>query len=191
MNLALELINGKYILFLNAGDEFVDENILQNIKENCSINNSAKLIYTDYIIKGNKIKYKSPSTLLNYTLFRNMLCHQACYFSADLIRNERFNLKYKVVADYEFFLRLLKNRINYLYIPIVSVEMLPGGFSSQNKNMAIKETNEVRKIYFGKMFYIFSIINFITLPSLRYRLSTLKGFSVIYKLIVNFLNKFL
>ena len=49
MNKALEYTNGKWILFLNAGDEFNDENSVQALVQNLS-QTTASVCYADYIL---------------------------------------------------------------------------------------------------------------------------------------------
>jgi glycosyltransferase involved in cell wall biosynthesis len=191
MNQALNYCTGKYVYFLNAGDEFIDENVLTRILSAYQRRPEIDLVYTDYISTNSLIKYGSPRKLYGYTMFRNMLCHQVMFLSAARLNGQRFDTRYKVAADYDLFLRLINDGLNYEYLPFVSVVMQAGGYSSRNQVLSLKEVKIIRKIHFGAMALMYSIAHAITFPALRKTLSTTRGFALIYRIIANFFNRYI
>jgi hypothetical protein len=61
-----------------------------------------------------------------------------------LVENEKFDERYKIVADYEFFVRN-NLKIKPIFVNEITVEMFDGGLSSSSK--ALKEAYDVRRRY--------------------------------------------
>lgn len=192
MNQALECVTSKYVLFLNAGDFFIDNSVLQSYYDTILNNNYPDLVYCDYKTTKLNEYVLNPNALTHFFLFRTMLCHQVCMIKTDAYRNLGFfDTNYKVDADYDFLLRLIiDNKGTYKHFKQLGVLYTSGGFSAINRKMAKKEVESIRKNHFGNKCFIYKPILLLTLPSLRIKIANGSGcLSKIYLRIVNTINR--
>jgi len=196
MNQALDYAKGEYILYLNAGDCFQDENVLEKISNKVLQKKDFGLIYGDYYSKPLSVFVKSPKRFIRFYLYHNTLCHQSCFISRKLIEKVgRFDISLKVLADYDLLLRLvIANDYSYHYEELTVSSCMGGGFSSQPKNVhiALKEAVALRKRYFKKKErYLYFLLRAMTFPSLRIKLMRSTRFIILkraYIKAVNILN---
>ena len=118
MNKGIKACTGDWIIFLGADDVFYNNTIVHKIFNTYSIN-EYDFVYGDVIFKiGGKI-IGGPK---NYNqLIDCNIVHQAIFYKKDVFHNlQTFNLKYKILADYELNLRIFRNSsLKKLYIPEV------------------------------------------------------------------------
>jgi len=144
MNKGIEKANGKYVIFMNAGDTFSENNILNNVKE--AINPDIDdIVYGDrfYINESGQIDLQKAKPI--ETVFERMpFGHQSCFVKRELLQIRSFNTTYKYAADYDMIVDfyLQKKRFKYLEIPICN--FLYGGESESG----IRPYLEVLKIVF-------------------------------------------
>lgn len=109
MNKGIRAATGEWINFMNAGDVFYDNDVVNKIFSKDYADK--KVIYGDiYMEKGRTLNYNKAESL--YILERRMpFCHQAVFLRS-FNKNEIYfkGDKYKIAADYEVF-----NRIYYTY----------------------------------------------------------------------------
>lgn len=105
MNKGATLASGEWILMLNAGDVFFSSSVLQNIFENK--NYSEDVIYGNTIVSVKDSFYKKYDARDIKQIKKNMpFCHQSVFVRADVLKKYLFNERYKLAADYDFFLKL-------------------------------------------------------------------------------------
>lgn len=171
MNQAVKLASGEYIIFMNCGDFFHDENVLKNIAEQIEKTPGRGIYYGDVFSNISKTVDHTPGEITDFVCFRHIPCHQSCVFHKDLFEEKAFDLEYKIRADYEFFLRQYYQKgIRPLYIGIVVADYEGGGYSETKENRR-RDKDEHRKItsfYIkkGKLF-LYRAIMFMTLQPLR------------------------
>ena len=109
MNQALRYVRGDCVFFLNCGDCFCDEQVLAKVREQIE-NSAAKGTDGKYIFYGN-IEERLTGTIVqsnpvidDFACYRNLPCHQACFYGAKLLGQRGFDTAYRVRADYEHFL---------------------------------------------------------------------------------------
>lgn len=142
MNKGLALASGKWICFMNAGDVFYDKDVtskvFQSKKYDCDV------IYGDtvHLTKYGAYLFTAghPSELKQHLPF----CHQSCFVKAATLKEYKFNLHYKLAADYDFFYNLYcKNAKFYsLALPIAIYENIEG-LSTTNIDNVEKEYFEI------------------------------------------------
>lgn len=164
-----------YIFFLNCGDTFASNDVLQKIhdiivKRNaCEGTTLPTIFYGDIFdsITGNRVA--SNPKIDDFACYRNVPSHQACFYDERLIYKNPFDLKYKVRADYEQFLRCFyREKAVTCYMPLVIANYEGGGFSDQNKKVSEQERKEIIKMYLpASKVRKYDFIRVITLANLR------------------------
>ena len=130
MNKSLSFVHGDWVLFLNAGDVFVDNRVVEKVVDDIDVD--SELVYGDAFIIGENINRLIKADL-NAKIFKETpICHQSLFVRADIMKSVKFNENFVVLSDYYFILdSYLKGRkFQYLNYPIS--KYLLGGMSSTN-----------------------------------------------------------
>lgn len=106
MNKGIKIANGDYCLFLNSGDWLVDNNTLAAVNLNFL---DKDILYGNInYVDGDKVTLKKSSNLISiFEFLDGSLFHPSTFIKRELF--ERFggyNENYKIVGDFEFFLRI-------------------------------------------------------------------------------------
>ena len=127
MNKGLRLATGEYIIYMNAGDFFPDENVLDRIISEASATPQPAVIYGDTDIVDDNGEYIGsrhllPPENLSWKSFRYgmLVCHQAFYAHIDIAKKHEYNLRYRHSADIDWCIRVMKDAENRQQ-PLVNV----------------------------------------------------------------------
>lgn len=137
MNKAIDKAIGEWIIFMNAGDLFI-EGVLNDIFSK-TIDPSVDVIYGDTIIKypfGNKY---IKANFFNENDTGLPFCHQSALVKTRYMKSFYFDLSYKIAADYNFFYTIYRNKCKFLYIPIPISQYSAIGFSTNRVYETFKE----------------------------------------------------
>ena len=140
MNKGIKLAAGEWLNFLNSGDTFYSNQILENIIKTKNIK-KYDLIYGDsIIIKKNKKLYSKAIDINSNTIKRKMgLCHQSVFVRKSIA--PFYNLKYKLKAEYNWIIDIVfkidATRIKHITIPIVFYSV--GGIGEKQLLLNLKE----------------------------------------------------
>jgi glycosyltransferase involved in cell wall biosynthesis len=141
MNQALIISKGEFICFLNSGDFFYDSDVLT--KMNLAIsNNPNKVFYFGGVRKlKSKLGYEFyPERLTRFFGFSGMVCHQCWFVCKDYYFVRNYDVKYRVDADYHFFLRMIFfDNVPYLNTKNIIATYQGGGISATDKSELRKE----------------------------------------------------
>ena len=117
MNKGIEHSSGDFVYFLNSGDVLLNPSILSKIKfEDVNVQNT--IIYGNVVVAyGNIEALEKPRPFFNSKMkFKGIgICHQSMFFPGELIRNEKYDLSYKIAADYDLVYRLWRKGTEFLY----------------------------------------------------------------------------
>lgn len=170
MNQAVKLAAGTYFLFPNAGDSFYDEHVLERITDEIK-HKKADIIYGNLYHKAlDTIIYAAPE-INDFTCYRNVPCHQTCFYHRTLFDKRGYLPKYTVRADYEHFLWCYyKRKAAICYVPEVIASYEGGGYSEtkENRKRSARQHREIVVHYMGKKkadFY--RLVMLLTLAPLR------------------------
>ena len=177
-----------YIFFLNCGDHFRNENVLRdvhklivdrNLKEGTTL---PAIYYGDIYDCSAKARVASKPRIDDHVCYSNVPCHQACFYDERLIYRNPFDLKYKVRADYEQFLRCFyREKADTVYMPVLIADYEGGGYSDQNKKISEKERKEIIKMYLPESkIRKYDLIRALTLAPLRSAIASNRFTSGIY-----------
>lgn len=176
MNQAVQEAKGSYIYFLNCGDFFYHKDVLQEISDFIKENPSGKGIYYGNIFERltGQVVFSNPR-MDTFGCYRNVPCHQACFYAGELLIKHPFHTEYRVRADYEHFLWcFFQAQAECLYMELLIADYEGGGFSEtgENRRLSAKEHKKIVRQYMsrGKVL-CYRMILWITLAPLRTRLA--------------------
>jgi len=181
MNQAVEIMledipnDEGYCLFMNCGDTFYDEKVLDKVmKELRKSYDRPHIIYGDqYNILQNTVVSSAPG-INEFTLYRNVPCHQVCFYDIRLFKNRAYNTKYTVRADYEHFLYCCyKEEAICEHIDVIICNYEGGGYSEtkENRKKSAAQHREITDIYMGDRAGRYRLIMLLTLAPLRTKIA--------------------
>ncbi|MDD6812336.1 MAG: glycosyltransferase family 2 protein [Lachnospiraceae bacterium] len=111
MNSASEFCNGEYLLFLNAGDILFNSTTLRDVVNKIEYTEK-DIYYGDSIMKDEVAEclFKADMNLINR---RMPFCHQACFIKRSLFAEFKYDIRYKICADYELILKLYERNFSF------------------------------------------------------------------------------
>ncbi len=210
MNQALSLCKGDYLLFLNCGDFFHDDQVLEHvakwIKEDLSkqnVEDKAGQIKVDQISRndiptiyyGNTfcsrtgaMVHSAPS-ITGFTCYRNIPCHQSCFYDRRLFEEKQYDTSLKVRADYDHFLWCFYvKKASFRYMDVIISDYEGGGISEVKENQKLdqEEHKLVTKRYMSAAELLkYKTIMLLTLAPLRRKLAEDSALSSLYHRLKN------
>ena len=135
MNQAAAHAQGDFLLFLNCGDLFADESVLERTgraleeERQAGTDMDRLILYGDTRGEKNDVIIASAPQITGFTCYRNIPCHQSCFYSAALCREKPYDTQYRIRADYDHFLWCYyraEARMRHMDFPVAVYE--GGGF---------------------------------------------------------------
>ena len=155
MNKGISKAEGKYLIFLNAGDKFHSTQTLQLLAEAAGSENAPGIIYGQTIIVDYRGRNPRPRHLqapreLTLGAFADgmLVCHQS--FVALRKITGFYNLRYRFSADYEWCIRCLQHSRRNVFIdhePLT--DYLDGGLTTRNRWRSLRERFAIMCTYYG------------------------------------------
>ena len=178
MNKGISKATGNWVNFMNAGDLFIDNEVLSKCFKNNFYDN-VDILYGDVIYN-----YKFGKRMVEAGNIQQIINHMVFSHQSTLVRNQimknGFNLQWRLAADYNFLLDcFLRGRIfAHVGIPMSLVE-LDNGATHNNYSQSRKEVLDIHRqfgysffkrywLYFADLFhfYVSNIVKFIMPKSL-------------------------
>jgi glycosyltransferase involved in cell wall biosynthesis len=125
MNQSLEIADGQFVNFLNAGDLFFDTEVLNTVAKYHHENPKVDFFYGDHISSESKMEYiRIPKTLSKFFLFTGTVCHQTWFLSRQVqVNYGGYSTQHMTGGDYRMLLDLvLKKDITRKKIDKVLIE---------------------------------------------------------------------
>lgn len=201
MNQAVRYCSGDFILFLNCGDLFYERTVLEQIAEGMqkaeagadakvkhsetgSVKKYPRIYYGNiYEEITNAIVYSNPH-IDGFACYRNVPCHQCCFYDKELFTGRGYDIAYRVRADYEHFLwSFYVKKAVPVYLPVTVASYEGGGFSEteENRKRSAQEHKEITTKYMsGSELFQYRFLLFITLAPLRTKAAQSKSLSGVY-----------
>ena len=155
MNKGALKATGIWLNFMNAGDTFYNEQVLEEVFKDNDWSDT-DVIYGDTIyIYPNKEQIQRALGLSHIEV-GNPFCHQSVFVRTKLQQEYLFNITYKICADYYFFHTLYKRGYSFKYENKVISKYLYGGFSSSAIVYMLLEQWHISKK--GEYYFLIRII---------------------------------
>lgn len=201
MNQAIDVCRGEYILFLNCGDRFHDNKVLSETTEKIGIKVSSKaaegadgtkcdtgertIIYygNTYCMRTGSMVHSAPE-ITGFTCFRNIPCHQSCFYDRRLFQKKKYDIDLKIRADYDHFLWCFyRGGAEFRYLDLVVSDYEGGGISETKENRKTDKAEHelvVRRYMKPGEVLKYKGIMLLTLAPLRRWIAESSSFSGIY-----------
>lgn len=154
MNKGCQLSNGEWITYMNADDSYHTDSALEEVF-------NSNIDYRECgIIYGNT-KFCSENSLGEIRVGKKIesilkhlpFCPQAAFVRRSVQLKFPFNIKYKISADYDSFLRMYLNDEKFVHVDVVVADFYDGGISNSNiwetykEDISVKDSNCVLNKY--------------------------------------------
>jgi glycosyltransferase involved in cell wall biosynthesis len=175
MNQALALARGRFVHFLNAGDQYHSARSLERVASACESFPPVGIVYGDYENRRHQTITSLPDRLTPAFLFRRPPCHQASFVRRDLLQaHGGFDTRFKFVADSDLFVRLvLQDKTPYRHVAEPVVVYQDGGVTAQlsASHQIDREFSQLRARYFSfQQRLMLGAVDALTLRRLRRRI---------------------
>jgi glycosyltransferase len=155
MNKGITASSGDVIGILNSDDMYQDETVIESVMNEFILNPSLDIVYGDLVyVKSDDVtkvvrSWKSSPYHNNFFNNGNVPPHPSLFVKKRIYEEAGlFNLDFKLAADYEFMLRILKiHNFKSKYINNVVVKMRLGGATNKSISNIIKQNIEIIKAW--------------------------------------------
>jgi glycosyltransferase involved in cell wall biosynthesis len=141
MNKGIAAARGEWIIFMNAGDCFYSNNVLEKIASE-TLGDQA-MIVGDTAVQMDHVIYKIPCSPFyeHLPLHQKMgWFHQSSFVRADLAKRYPFDLTFKLAADYNMVIELYRRGYSFKQVDIIIAKYDLNGVSYQKKRQHLLET---------------------------------------------------
>ena len=132
MNKGLDLANGEWINFMNAGDKFFNNSIIELIFKTDHYD-QYELIYGDceyvYANIADFSIHKKTKRLRDLWKFMPF-CHQSLFMKTNILKKYSFNIN-NISADHEVAYKCYNEKLKFLKLDIIIASYLSGGESER------------------------------------------------------------
>ncbi len=143
MNKGLRLASGDLVGFINSGDTYA-KGAIKSIAEEYD------KYYPDILYGNTTVRYEDHEEYVCYNdldyekyFFGNLIIHQSIFVRTDISQNLPFDTKYKILADYDFFLKQYCANATFRYIDKNIAYFKAGGISMVNKFQVAIEKRDI------------------------------------------------
>ncbi len=199
MNRAISNAGGDFFLFLNCGDTFADDRVLERTASFIGERISEKkdvgrmVFYGDTYSGANRALIASAPSITGFTCYRNIPCHQSCFYGASLCREKPYDLSYRIRADYDHFLWCYyRAGAGFAHMGFAVSSYEGGGYSEsrENKKRDKEEHRLITRTYMKKSsLLLYRTLMACTFSSLRSAAAESRFFSSWYHKIKRILYK--
>lgn len=137
MNKGIRLATGRWIHFLNVGDEFHDDDVLRSLVE---VDDGAALIYGCHVAEYGYFRRTHRPAPLERLRWGMIFSHQAMIVRTDLMKETGFDTSFTYSADYDFIYRLYRRGARFRFVDRRIARLAAGGVSEVN----IEDTHRER-----------------------------------------------
>ncbi|GAB6010895.1 glycosyltransferase family 2 protein [Viscerimonas tarda] len=137
MNKGIERSSGDWINFMNAGDYFYSADAIQQMFS------LPEEEYADFAVLYGDTEFRLKTFSYVIEAMESQLdrfmpfSHQAAFTRIQYARENKYNTDYKIAADTEFFLKLIRQGLRYKHIPVV--------VCSYDSQRGLSADNEIRR----------------------------------------------
>lgn len=193
MNQAAAHAAGDFIVFMNCGDVFADERVLERVeekireKEKAGADLKKLVLYGDTVNGQSGVVIASAPKITGLTCYRNIPCHQSCFYARQLCVEKPYDLQYRIRADYDHFLWCFyQAQAGFVHMGFPVAVYEGGGYSEsrENNKRDLEEHRQITGAYMGRGELLrYRAFMALTLAPLRRAAAQSRVFSGIYHML--------
>lgn len=146
MNIALKYAVGEWINFMNSGDSFYNNQVLEDIFQYKEWENKG-ILYGHTLLELER-GYKFVQINNHNSLYKGVgISQQVCFARRNLLDKFLLSKRYKILADYDFLLRVKDADIEFGQLNIIVANYNRKGISSKHIYEATIEQNDILMRY--------------------------------------------
>jgi glycosyltransferase involved in cell wall biosynthesis len=160
MNKGLKIAKGEYVLFMNSGDEFYENNTVKQVfksSPNADIYYGETEMLDESLVNQGRRRHQTPLQL-NIESFKYGMSvgHQAIFIKKIIVKS--YDQKFKLSADIDWILDAIVKADKIVNTQIVTTKYLMGGLSKKKHLQSLKERYQIFKKYYGFLPNLFNHI---------------------------------
>ncbi|RXK80444.1 glycosyltransferase [Chlorobaculum sp. 24CR] len=133
-NKGIKMTSGEYLIFMNCGDIFHSDDVVNNVIP-CLLSNPCAVVYGNALVGGKCINTDHSRILLKRFL-SNPICHQAVFVPAIIHQSILYDTKYRYSMDFDLWHRLICiEHIPFVKINMIVSDYMVGGITSSIQNL--------------------------------------------------------
>lgn len=144
MNKGVAKAHGDYCIFMNSGDFFYDNTVL-DIVSKCCVNED---VIVGKVVIDNQDHIISPppitGNLTLYHLYSGSIPHQGSFIRTDLLRTHPYDENLKISSDWKFFVQtLILDNCSIRYVDVFIARYDINGYSSTHQKQMQQEKERI------------------------------------------------
>ena len=148
MNKGIALSTGDFVYFLNSGDTLLSSTTLADMHLE-QVEDKNTIVYGNVLAKYWDGEYvEKPMPFFDTCMkFKGIgINHQTMFFPGDVIRHFKYDLRFRIAADYDMAYRMWKQGIKFLYRDVTVARYEWGNGISSNPNKLLDVYRENAKV---------------------------------------------
>ena len=154
MNKGMRLATGDYLCFLNAGDSFHEDDILQQMVHTLTGHSLPDVLYGETALvdkEGHFVRMRrlSAPEVLTWKSFKQgmLVCHQAFFAKRSLA--EPYDLQYRFSSDFDWCIRIMKKARTLHNTRLTIIDYLDEGMTTRNRKASLRERFHIMVRHYG------------------------------------------
>lgn len=149
MNKGILKAKGEYLNFMNSGDSFYDDSVLETVFESFT---EADVVYGNRMMVGGAkpIEHIYPNKMSLAFMFQSAMCHQTQFVRTSLLKETGYREDLKLVSDWERSLCWYAEGKTFLHLNLFVANFDVSGSSSTNDSLLFQERDKVIAEFFSK-----------------------------------------
>jgi len=157
MNRGVSMSAGRYLVFMNAGDTFLDNTTLAKVAEVlCGVEHVADILFGGAMLSfpgSGRMAYRSPRVVEKSLWHGVPANHQATFYRKSLLEVTPYDLQYPLCGDYYLAATLIEKGAHPVYLdePLATFEV--GGQSYKKLRQLFMEPYRIQRDVLGMPFH--------------------------------------
>jgi len=158
INKGLQVATGDWIFILGSDDALDHAQVFQELLS--AATTGTQLIFGNVKYTGDKqslVPELHVSSLSNKLWVKNTLHQQSALYRRDLFADFRFNTSYRVLADYDFHLKLWKEKVDSIHVSTNVAQCAAQGLSKRFRWSLYQEELTIKRHRLSRMLWLLNI----------------------------------